>query len=114
MRLSEFEPASLTRQSFHERLKEKAIKFLERILTSLLNEREIGSVGRMDILRVLAQDSTQIWRNRKNSRHYRGVSNSSASARRREQNLILSWILLAVSSSTAAKQKPANKTALSA
>lgn len=73
MRLAEFEPASLTRQSFHLRLQGQAIAFLQKVLASLLTERGAISVGRMKFLRVLVQDSTQIWMNRKNSRHYRGV-----------------------------------------
>ena len=60
MRLSEFEPASLTRQSFHERLQEKAIRFRERILTSLLIEREIGIVGKMDFPSSLLKNPSQV------------------------------------------------------
>ena len=89
MRLAEFESASLTRQSFHERLQKKAVLFLEKILTSLLVEREVSRVGEMSFLRVLVQDSTQFWMNRKNSRHYRGVSNNSGETAGGKLDLIM-------------------------
>lgn len=92
MRLAEFESASLTRQSLHGRLQEKAVLFLEKVLTSLLIEREVSSVGEMSFLRVLIQDSTQFWMNRKNSRHYRGVSNNSGETAGGKLDLIMDLV----------------------
>lgn len=92
MRLAEFESASLTRQSFHERLQDKAVKFLQKILTSLLVERDFHRVGTMNFLRVLVQDSTQVWMNRKNSRHYRGSSNNNGETAGAKLDLIMDLV----------------------
>lgn len=77
MRLAEFESASLSRRSFHQRLQGKAIVFLQKVPASVPSEREAAGVGRMRFDRVSVRDSPRIWMNRKNSGHWGGVSSKS-------------------------------------
>lgn len=78
MRLAKLEAKPMTRQSFHERLNSRAVKFLQSVLASLLLDRIAAGCGEeLPFTRILVQDSTQLWMNRKNSGRYRGVANKS-------------------------------------
>lgn len=87
--LAGYQDASLTRQSLHQRFHEKAIHFLQAVLKSVLMERGVSRVGQMRFGRVLVQDSTQLWMNRKNSQHYRAVANSSGDTAGAKLDLIM-------------------------
>jgi len=75
--LAKLNPASLTRQSLHQRFNAKAVHFLRAVLASLLSEEKHQCLEQMRFTRLLVQDSSQFWMNRKNAKHYRGVSNNS-------------------------------------
>ena len=87
--LAEFQVSSLARQSLHQRFKPKTISFLQAVLASLLIDHQADSLGRMRFSRILVQDSSQFWMNRKNSRHFRAVANKSGETSGAKIDLIM-------------------------
>ena len=87
--LAGYHGASLTRQSLHQRFHEKTVHFLYAVLAALLIDREVAGLGQMRFARILVQDSTQFWMNRKNVRHYRAVSNKSGATAGAKFDLIM-------------------------
>lgn len=87
--LAGFHHASLTRQSLHQRFHERTVHFLQEVLTSVLMDRKVGRLDWMRFGRVLVQDSTQFWMNRKNSHHYRAVANQSGETAGAKVDLIM-------------------------
>ena len=63
--LAEFQVSSLARQSLHQRFQPKTVSFLQAVLASLLIDQQADSLGRMRFSRILVQDSSQFWMNRK-------------------------------------------------
>lgn len=89
MRLSEFQSSSLTKQSLHQRFDESSVTFLKAILESLLLQQSSTLLEAARFSRVLVQDSTQLWMNRKNCKHYRGVANNSGDQSAAKLDLIM-------------------------
>ena len=87
--LAKLNPASLTRQSLHQRFNAKAVNFLRAVLASLLGEERHQCLEQMRFGRLLVQDSSQFWMNRKNAKHYRGVSNNSGTTAAAKLDLIM-------------------------
>jgi len=92
--LAKLNPESLIRQSLHQRFNAKAVRFLRVALASLLSEEKHQSLEQIRFGRLLVQDSSQFWINRKNAKHYRGVFNNSGTTAAAKLDLIMdlqSW-----------------------
>jgi hypothetical protein len=87
--LSRFQSASMARQSLHQRFTEKAVHFLQLVLALLVSERKLNQVGNRRFNRILLQDSTQIWMNRKNAGHYRAVANNGGNTAGAKVDLVM-------------------------
>ncbi len=87
--LAGFQVSSLARQSLHQRFQPKTVSFLQAVLASLLIDQQADSLGRMRFSRILVQDTSQFWMNRKNSRHFRAVANKSGETSGAKIDLIM-------------------------
>lgn len=87
--MANFHGASLTRQSLHQRFHERTVEFLQAVLASLLVDRKADRLGQERFRRVLVQDSSQFWMNRKNSHHYRAVANQGGDTAGAKLDLIM-------------------------